>query len=141
VSVCLIWNQVFNSFALTGEPHYKDHVIGYLDAWLQRTADNGGVIPSNVGLDGTIGGSTQGKWWGGVYGWGFHCVNTAQKSPMYGQRVFRGMGTGCKSAAAAAAAAAAASAAMHLTHSCHIVAVVVNQMVSWCLEGLGTAFC
>jgi hypothetical protein len=24
-------------------------------------------VPSNVGLDGVIGSSTEGKWWGGVY--------------------------------------------------------------------------
>lgn len=36
---------------------------------------NGGVVPSNIGLDGTIGGECDGKWWGGVYGWGFSCVD------------------------------------------------------------------
>ncbi|MCA9024955.1 MAG: hypothetical protein KDA86_07060, partial [Planctomycetaceae bacterium] len=33
--------------------------------------ENDGIIPSNIGLDGTIGGETDGKWYGGVYGWGF----------------------------------------------------------------------
>jgi hypothetical protein len=28
------------------------------------------------------------------YGWGFHCVNTAQESPGYLTRVWRGMGSG-----------------------------------------------
>jgi hypothetical protein len=32
---------------------------------------NGGVIPSNIGLDGRIGGACDGKWYGGTYGWGF----------------------------------------------------------------------
>src|SRR5207247_4959742 len=32
--------------------------------------DNGGVIPTKVGLDGKIGGP-EGKWYGGTYGWGF----------------------------------------------------------------------
>ena len=82
--------QVFNAFALTGEAKYKQHCVDYLDAWLSRTAANGGVPPSNIGLDGTIGGSCDGKWWGGVYGWGFHCYNTANKSPSYMQRVWRG---------------------------------------------------
>src|SRR5690606_24391953 len=27
--------------------------------------------PTNIGLDGSIGGETDGKWYGGVYGWGF----------------------------------------------------------------------
>ena len=35
---------------------------------------NGGIIPSNIGLDGTIGGECDGKWYGGVYGWGFTVV-------------------------------------------------------------------
>ena len=33
--------------------------------------DNGHIIPSNVGLDGQIGGECEGKWYGGTYGWGF----------------------------------------------------------------------
>jgi hypothetical protein len=28
-------------------------------------------VPSNVGLDGTPGGECEGRWYGGVYGWGF----------------------------------------------------------------------
>ena len=31
----------------------------------------GGNIPSNVGLDGSIGGETEGNWFGGTYGWDF----------------------------------------------------------------------
>lgn len=50
----------------------------------ERTAANGGVIPSNIGLDGTIGGEADGKWWGGTYGWGFNCV-----VPQTGERVWR----------------------------------------------------
>ena len=38
---------------LTGEDKYSDHVVDYIDAWSERTAANGGIIPSNVGLDGT----------------------------------------------------------------------------------------
>src|SRR5262249_44296579 len=33
--------------------------------------DNGNLIPTNIGLDGKIGGTCGGKWYGGVYGWGF----------------------------------------------------------------------
>ena len=32
---------------------------------------NDGIIPSNIGLDGKIGGATDGKWYGGAYGWAF----------------------------------------------------------------------
>eukprot|EP01052_Picozoa_sp_SAG31_P049211 SAG31_NODE_10665_length_1111_cov_1.168806_2_plen_81_part_01 len=31
------------------------HIVDYLDAWLDRASKNGGVIPSNIGLDGTLG--------------------------------------------------------------------------------------
>jgi hypothetical protein len=60
-----------NAFMLTGEAKYKAWLLEYVDAWLQRMQDNNGIIPSNIGLDGTIGGATDGKWYGGVYGWGF----------------------------------------------------------------------
>ena len=39
--------------------------------------DNGGIIPTNIGLDGTIGGACGGKWYGGVYGWGFSVIDPA----------------------------------------------------------------
>ena len=39
--------------------------------------DNGGIIPTNIGLDGKIGGACGGKWYGGIYGWGFSVVNPA----------------------------------------------------------------
>jgi hypothetical protein len=58
-----------NAFALTGERRYRDWVLEYLDAWLQRTEQNGGIIPSSVGLDGTI--ESGYGWYGGTYGWGF----------------------------------------------------------------------
>jgi hypothetical protein len=61
----------FNAFALTQESKYKAWVLEYVDAWAKRAADNGDILPSNIGLDGTIGGAAGGKWYGGVYGWGF----------------------------------------------------------------------
>ena len=60
-----------NAFMLTGEQKYKKWLREYVDAWLDRTRANDGIIPSNIGLDGSIGGETDGKWYGGVYGWGF----------------------------------------------------------------------
>ena len=60
-----------NAYMLSGEAKYKDWLIEYVDAWVQRTEDNNGIIPTNIGLDGSIGGSCSGKWYGGVYGWGF----------------------------------------------------------------------
>ena len=64
----------FNAYALTGEPQYRDWVLEYVDAWAERTAENGGIIPSNIGLDGIIGGACGGRWYGGTYGWGFTVI-------------------------------------------------------------------
>ena len=59
-----------NAYMLTHQPKYKSWVLGYADAWAQRARDNGGIIPSKVGVDGKIGGPKN-QWWGSAYGWGF----------------------------------------------------------------------
>lgn len=59
-----------NAFMLSGERKYRTWALEYLDAWVERAEANNGVLPSIVGLDGRIGGPS-GKWYGGVYGWGF----------------------------------------------------------------------
>ena len=69
----------FNAYALTGEERYRDWTVDYIDAWVERTEANGGIIPSNIGLDGSIGGECDGKWYGGVYGWGFSVYDPASK--------------------------------------------------------------
>ena len=63
-----------NAYMITGEQKYKDWILEYVDAWLQRMVENDDIIPSNVGLDGTLGGGSDGKWYGGTYGWGFTVV-------------------------------------------------------------------
>lgn len=63
-----------NAYALGHERKYRDWIIEYVDAWMDRTKQNGGIIPTNIGLDGTPGGSADGKWYGGVYGWGFSVI-------------------------------------------------------------------
>ena len=60
-----------NAYMLAHEEKYRDWVLDYVDAWVERTAGNGGIIPTNVGLDGVIGSECGGRWYGGVYGWGF----------------------------------------------------------------------
>ena len=60
-----------NAYAITGENKYREWLLEYVDAWADRTRANGNIIPSNIGLDGKIGGATDGKWYGGVYGWSF----------------------------------------------------------------------
>jgi hypothetical protein len=54
---------------LTHEAKYKNWVLEYAGAWRDRAAANGGNFPSNIGLDGTIGGEWNGKWYGGIFGW------------------------------------------------------------------------
>jgi hypothetical protein len=60
-----------NAYLLGHGEGYRKWILEYVDAWVQRTEENGGIIPTNVGLDGKIGGACNGKWYGGVYGWGF----------------------------------------------------------------------
>lgn len=60
-----------NTYALTGKDKYRDWTLEYLDAWKERSAATGGMIPSNIGLDGTLGGEHDGQWWKGTYGWNF----------------------------------------------------------------------
>ena len=69
-----------NAYLLAGEPKYKKWLVEYMDAWLHRMTENGGIIPSFVDLDGRIGGP-DGKWWKNAYGWGFSPVN-----PVTGRR-------------------------------------------------------
>ena len=69
-------NLLSTSLALTaymidGQEKYRHWLLEYIDAWHDRMVENGNVIPSNIGLDGSIGGAADGKWYGGVYGWGF----------------------------------------------------------------------
>jgi hypothetical protein len=69
-------NLMATSLALTaymgsGEAKYRDWILEYVGAWRQRVLDNDGIIPTNVGLDGKLGSAAGGKWYGGVYGWGF----------------------------------------------------------------------
>lgn len=63
-----------NAFMIDGEETYYTWAKEYLDAWVERTEANNGIIPTNIGLDGTIGGACDGKWYGGVYGWGFTTI-------------------------------------------------------------------
>jgi hypothetical protein len=64
---------VLNAYMLDHEPKYRDWIVSYVDAWIERANANGGVLPSKIGLDGKIGGP-KGQWWSGTYGWGFSPV-------------------------------------------------------------------
>ena len=78
-----------NAYILTGEEKYKKWLIDYADAWLERMKQNNGIIPSSVGLDGSIGGETDGKWWGSVYGWGFSVIVPQTGEIAHRTRVYR----------------------------------------------------
>lgn len=70
-----------NAYMLDHEEKYKSWLLEYVDAWAERCRRNNDILPSNIGLDGKIGGEADGKWYGGVYGWGFSPV-----VPMSGKR-------------------------------------------------------
>jgi hypothetical protein len=65
------------AYALTGERKYRDWLLEYVDAWVERTRQNGGLIPSSVGPDGKI--ESGYGWYGGVYGWGFSVLQIPWK--------------------------------------------------------------
>jgi hypothetical protein len=63
---------VANAYLLTGDERYRQWVVVYAGAWVERARRNtaaGGLLPDNVGLSGEIGEYTGGKWYGGLYGW------------------------------------------------------------------------
>jgi hypothetical protein len=72
-----------NAYMVTGDAKYRQWIVGYMDAWLDRTKKNSGIIPSFVDLDGRIGGPDN-RWWGNAYGWGFSPIN-----PVTGRREHR----------------------------------------------------
>lgn len=72
-----------NAYMLTRNPKYRKWLFEYVDAWLQRMKDNNGIIPTNIGLDGKIGSAAGGKWYGGVYGWGFTVIDPVDKQPRH----------------------------------------------------------
>ncbi|MFH1264493.1 MAG: hypothetical protein ABIK89_02110 [Planctomycetota bacterium] len=60
---------VANAYMYTGDPKYKKWIEEYVEAWIERTRRNNGILPDNVGPGGEIGEHMDGKWWGGYYGW------------------------------------------------------------------------
>ena len=60
---------VTNAYLYTGDAHFRQWVLDYLQAWAERIAANNGICPDNVGPNGIIGETMDGKWWGGYYGW------------------------------------------------------------------------
>ena len=76
-----VTSLVTNAYLLTGEEKYRDWVLEYTDAWIERARQNDGLLPDNVGLSGQVGEYIEGNWYGGLYGWtwphGFYNVQMA----------------------------------------------------------------
>ncbi len=58
-----------HAFMLTGDERFRAWALDYTSAWQARAAENGGIIPDNVGPAGIVGELMGGRWWGGYYGW------------------------------------------------------------------------
>ncbi|MBT3343703.1 MAG: hypothetical protein HN712_30450 [Gemmatimonadetes bacterium] len=61
--------MIATAFLYTGDERYRRWIIDYVEAWIERTRANDGIIPDNIGPLGEIGERRQGQWWGGHYGW------------------------------------------------------------------------
>lgn len=79
-----------NAFLLTHERKYADWVLEYANAWRERILQNGGNTPTNIGLDGSIGGEWGGKWYGGTFGWNFDPESSSRNYYMRGVRIAMG---------------------------------------------------
>ena len=71
---------VTNAFIISREEKYRDWVVEYTDAWVQRARDNDWLIPDSVGHSGQVGEYTGGKWYGGRTGWTIHGFYSHQMS-------------------------------------------------------------
>ena len=60
---------IANAYLYTGDDKYVRWIEDYVGAWRDRTRQNDGITPDNVGLSGKVGEYTGGHWWGGYYGW------------------------------------------------------------------------
>ena len=58
-----------HAYILTGDDKYKDWILEYVSAWMDRIDENNGIIPDNIGRTGKIGEYRNGQWWGGFFGW------------------------------------------------------------------------
>ena len=62
-------SMMTNAFMYTGEEKYRNWVLEYTQAWINRVKDHDGFLPDNVGLTGKVGENMGGNKWGGYYGW------------------------------------------------------------------------
>jgi len=70
-----------NAWLYDHDERFRDWALEYIDAWRERASQNGGLLPDNVGPDGTVGELHGGAWYGGHYGWtwphGLHTIAAA----------------------------------------------------------------
>jgi len=78
------------AYLLTGDARHRDWVLEYTAAWRDRILANNGNVPTNIGLDGSIGGEWGGKWYGGVFGWNFDPSTSSRNYYMRGVRIAMG---------------------------------------------------
>ncbi|MGY8824184.1 MAG: hypothetical protein ACKVJG_09650 [Candidatus Latescibacterota bacterium] len=64
-----VCSLITNAFLLTGDEKYKDWLLEYVDAWIERADQHDGFLPDNVGPSGIVGEHIDGKWYGSMYGW------------------------------------------------------------------------
>jgi hypothetical protein len=77
------------AYLLTGDRKHADWVLEYASAWRDRILQNGGNVPTNIGLNGAIGGEWDGKWYGGTFGWNFY-PESSRNYYMRGVRIAMG---------------------------------------------------
>jgi hypothetical protein len=65
----IVTSLVANAYLLTSDEKYRAWIVEYVDAWIERARQNGGLLPDNVGLNGQVGETMNGKPYGGLYGW------------------------------------------------------------------------
>ncbi len=77
----LVTGLITNAYLLTGDEKYRQWVLEYVDAWVERARANDDLLPDNVGLSGAVGEYMAGRWYGSAYGWswphGFHNIGYA----------------------------------------------------------------
>lgn len=78
------------AYLLTGDSRHRDWVLEYTGAWRDRIGTNQGNVPTNIGLDGTIGGEWGGKWYGGTFGWNFDSTTSSRNYYLRGVRIAMG---------------------------------------------------
>ncbi|OXM59980.1 hypothetical protein [Amycolatopsis vastitatis] len=73
---------VLNAWLATGDEAFRTWVTGYVGGWRKRAEANDGVVPDNVDRNGVVGGTLDGRWYGGHYGWtwphGLYSIGQAQ---------------------------------------------------------------